>query len=47
MKFFRNRAILTTRNNTVALINENILRRLPGIKKPYDAVDKITFDKMV
>jgi hypothetical protein len=42
--FFRDRAILTTRNGTVAAINNYILETLPGQSRIYDAVDLVDFD---
>ena len=44
--FFRDRAILTTKNDTVADINVRILTRLAGETRVYDAVDSISFDTM-
>ncbi len=44
--FFRDRAILTTRNDIVATINAHILERLPGQTRVYDAVDSVGFDTL-
>ena len=46
ISFFRDRAILTTRNDTVAAINNNIFKKLPGQSRVYDTVDSINFDTM-
>jgi hypothetical protein len=46
ISFFRDRAILTTRNDTVAAINNDILKRLPGQSRVYDAVDSVNFNIM-
>jgi hypothetical protein len=42
--FFRDRAILTTKNDTVADINLRILTRLTGETRVYDAVNSINFN---
>jgi ATP-dependent DNA helicase PIF1 len=42
--FFRDRAILTTKNDTVTDINVQILKRLPGETRVYDIADSINFD---
>jgi hypothetical protein len=44
--FFRDRAILTTKNDTITDINVQILKRLPGETRVYDAADSINFDLM-
>jgi hypothetical protein len=44
MGFFRNRAILTIRNDTIATINALILNKLLKIIKIYNTVDSIKFD---
>ena len=44
--FFRDRAILTTKNDTVADINVRILTRLAGETRVYDTVDSISFNTM-
>jgi hypothetical protein len=44
--FFRNRAILTTKNDTMADINVRILTRLAGETRVYDTIDSISFDTM-
>jgi hypothetical protein len=44
--FFRDRAILTTKNDTVADINVRILTRLTGETRVYDTVNSISFDIM-
>jgi ATP-dependent DNA helicase PIF1 len=44
--FFRNRAILTIKNDTVADINVRILTRLAGETRVYDTVDSISFNTM-
>jgi hypothetical protein len=46
ISFFRDRAILTTKNDTVADINVRILTRLVGETRVYDTVDSINFDTM-
>src|SRR5450755_3042519 len=46
ISFFRDRAILITRNNTVAAINNDIFKRLPGQSRVYDTIDSINFDTM-
>jgi hypothetical protein len=46
ISFFRDRAILTIKNDTVADINVRILTRLAGETRVYDAVDFISFDTM-
>jgi ATP-dependent DNA helicase PIF1 len=44
--FFRDRAILITKNDTVADINVRILTRLTGETRVYDTVDFISFNTM-
>jgi hypothetical protein len=44
--FFRDRAILTIKNDTVADINVRILTRLAGETRVYDTVNSISFDTM-
>jgi ATP-dependent DNA helicase PIF1 len=44
--FFRDRAILITKNDTVADINVRILTRLAGETRVYDTVDSISFNIM-
>ena len=39
--YFQNRAILTTRNDTVADINDRILARMTGETKIYEGVDSL------
>jgi hypothetical protein len=46
ISFFRDRAILTTKNDTVADINVRILTQLAGETRVYDAVDSINFNTM-
>jgi hypothetical protein len=46
ISFFRDRAILITKNDTVADVNVRILTRLAGETRVYDAVDFISFDIM-
>jgi ATP-dependent DNA helicase PIF1 len=46
ISFFRDRAILTTKNNTVADINVRILTRLAGETRVYDAINSINFNTM-
>jgi hypothetical protein len=46
ISFFRDRAILTTKNDTVADINVRILTRLTGETRVYDTVDSINFNTM-
>ena len=46
ISFFRDRAILITKNDTVADINVRILTRLAGETRVYDAVDFISFNIM-
>jgi ATP-dependent DNA helicase PIF1 len=46
ISFFRDRAILITKNDTVADINVRILTRLAGETRVYDAVDFISFNTM-
>jgi hypothetical protein len=46
ISFFRDRAILTTKNDTVADINVRILTRLAGETRVYDTVNSINFDTM-
>jgi hypothetical protein len=46
ISFFRDRAILTTKNDTVADINVRILTRLAGETRVYDTVNSISFDIM-
>jgi hypothetical protein len=42
--FFRNRAILITKNDTVADINVRILTRLTGETRVYDIINSIHFN---
>jgi ATP-dependent DNA helicase PIF1 len=44
--FFRDRAILTTKNDTVADINVRILTRLAGETRVYDTINSISFNTM-
>jgi hypothetical protein len=44
--FFRDRVILTIKNNTVADINVRILTRLAGETRVYDTIDSINFNIM-
>jgi hypothetical protein len=44
ISFFRNRAILTTKNDTVADINVRILTRLAGETRVYDTINFINFN---
>jgi hypothetical protein len=44
--FFRDRAILITKNDIVADVNVRILTRLAGETRVYDAIDSISFDTM-
>jgi ATP-dependent DNA helicase PIF1 len=44
--FFRDRVILTIKNDTVADINVRILTRLTGETRVYDIVDSINFNTM-
>jgi hypothetical protein len=44
ISFFRNRAILTIKNDTVADINVRILTRLTGETRVYDIIDFISFN---
>jgi ATP-dependent DNA helicase PIF1 len=44
ISFFRDRAILTTKNDTVADINVRILTRLAGETRVYDTVNFISFN---
>jgi hypothetical protein len=46
ISFFRDRAILTTKNDTVADINVRILTRLADETRVYDTVDSISFNTM-
>jgi ATP-dependent DNA helicase PIF1 len=46
ISFFRDRAILIIKNDTVADINVRILTRLAGETRVYDVVDSISFDTM-
>jgi ATP-dependent DNA helicase PIF1 len=46
ISFFRDRAILTTKNDTVADINMRILTRLAGETRVYDTVNSINFNTM-
>jgi hypothetical protein len=46
ISFFRDRAILTIKNDIVADINVRILTRLIGETRVYDAVNSISFDIM-
>jgi ATP-dependent DNA helicase PIF1 len=44
ISFFRNRAILTTKNDIMTDINVRILIRLTGETRVYDTVDSISFN---
>ena len=44
ISFFRDRAILITKNDTVADINVRILTRLAGETRVYDAINSINFN---
>jgi hypothetical protein len=44
ISFFRDRAILTTKNDTVADINVRILTRLTGETRVYDTINSINFN---
>jgi hypothetical protein len=46
ISFFRDRAILTIKNDTMADVNVRILTRLAGETRVYDAIDFINFDTM-
>jgi hypothetical protein len=46
ISFFRDRAILTTKNDTVADINVRILTRLAGKTRVYDVINFISFNTM-
>jgi hypothetical protein len=46
ISFFRDRAILTIKNDTVADINVRILTRLAGETRVYDTIDSISFNIM-
>jgi hypothetical protein len=46
ISFFRDRAILITKNDIVADINVRILIRLAGKTRVYDTVDFISFNIM-
>src|ERR1700722_2712488 len=46
ISFFRDRAILTTKNDTVADINVRILTRLTGETRVYDIINSISFNTM-
>jgi hypothetical protein len=46
ISFFRDRAILTTKNDTVADINVRILIRLAGETRVYDTINSISFNTM-
>jgi hypothetical protein len=46
ISFFRDRAILIIKNDTVADINVRILTRLTGETRVYDIVNFISFDIM-
>jgi hypothetical protein len=46
ISFFRNRAILTTKNDTVADINVRILTRLTNETRVYDIINFINFNTM-
>jgi PIF1-like helicase len=46
ISFFRDRAILITKNDTVTDINVRILTRLTGETRVYDAVNFINFNIM-
>jgi ATP-dependent DNA helicase PIF1 len=44
ISFFRDRAILTIKNDTVTDINVRILTRLTGETRVYDTINSISFD---
>jgi hypothetical protein len=46
ISFFRDRAILTIKNDTVADINVRILTRLTGETRVYDTINSINFNIM-
>jgi hypothetical protein len=46
ISFFRDRVILTTKNDTVADINMRILTRLAGKTRVYDTINSINFNIM-
>jgi hypothetical protein len=46
ISFFRDRAILITKNDIVADINVRILTRLAGETRVYDTVNSISFNTM-
>jgi hypothetical protein len=46
ISFFRDRAILTIKNDTVADINVRILTRLAGETRVYDVINSINFNIM-
>jgi hypothetical protein len=46
ISFFRDRAILIIKNDTVADINMRILTRLAGETRVYDTVNSISFNTM-
>jgi hypothetical protein len=46
ISFFRDRAILTIKNDTVADINVRILTRLAGETRVYDVINSINFNTM-
>jgi hypothetical protein len=46
ISFFRDRAILTIKNDTVADINVRILTRLAGEMRVYDTINSISFNIM-
>jgi hypothetical protein len=46
ISFFRDRAILTIKNDTVADINMRILTRLIGETRVYDVINSISFNTM-
>jgi hypothetical protein len=46
ISFFRDRAILITKNDTVADVNVRILTRLAGETRVYDTIDFISFNIM-
>jgi ATP-dependent DNA helicase PIF1 len=46
ISFFRDRAILTTKNDTVTDVNVRILTRLTGETRVYDTINSISFNTM-
>ena len=43
--FFRDRVILTFRNDVVAEFNESLLMKLPGEVHTYDSVDSVDINE--